>query len=786
MIKKLLLAACMAGAMTISASAQQVALQNGSVKLQSIAPQTKSGMSVKFPNCRVIESKKLAKDVIMQKVLTSNGIIAKRLVGAGIANNKINPKAMAGASHSSETSNGVTLSEGFEDWDGVTEGWLPEGWSITSNTGEIETSTPINWLVSPTGLYMPAADGNYYAVVYYDVNNKDEWLVSPVVDLPEVPKLYYKAYVSPAFLFEMSEETVDWETYEFIEKRMAANVQVLVRAEGETDWTVVKDYYEEYSSQNLSFYDLLMMDPSELEDYAIDLADYKGKRIQVAFRYYGADGNTVLLDAIRISNPAIEASYSWPLGTQFFGISSDWVAFPNSVPVNPVNVPLTWYNTTEDDSADFTWEYDDPATAERMSVNTTDLTVTYVPDYSSDFTCRNNMFYTPKLIATADGSAPGEAQTYDFCQFGGKAEWEQSGNIFNFGFSLFDYITEGFDITVEDNDMEASIPIYGYSKDVDQFWTDYTFQGDEGEGEGVKLTGIMNYYFTQEAPIVISGAWIHAKGQISDNAEFTLDIIPLDDETGEMTTPIATAKCKGSDMMMDEGGMQNFYTVPFTFAEPVVLSQMDCISYVVRLSGFNDPDNVTWFAPYQSTLDNPDGYALGWIEKSISMGGEIHNSLSPLAYYTGFQSFDIVLDAAYPWLDAENTEVTISGTAATEVALGSYYDGSELTATLSDGSALPDWLTVTTEGRYGTAKALFSGNGNVPASCTVKIAAPGVAKLFNVNYDGVSSVNSIAADNNAAMHEAFDAMGRRVAIDTNTRGLYILRHTNGRVEKIVR
>ena len=130
--------------------------------------------------------------------------------------------------------------------------------------------------------------------------------------------------------------------------------------------------------------------------------------------------------------------------------------------------------------------------------------------------------------------------------------------------------------------------------------------------------------------------------------------------------------------------------------------------------------------------------------------------------------------------------MTISGTAATEVALGSYYDGSELTATLSDGSALPDWLTVTTEGRYGTAKALFSGNGNVPASCTVKIAAPGVAKLFNVNYDGVSSVNSIAADNNAAMHEAFDAMGRRVAIDTNTRGLYILRHTNGRVEKIVR
>ena len=786
MIKNLLLAACMTGAMTLSASAQQVFLQDNPVKVQSMVSQSKSGISVKTPSCRVLDSKQLAKGVTLQKVLTSNGVIAKRIVGAGVANNKINLKAVTNASPKRTSGDAVTLSEGFEDWDGVTEGWLPEGWSITSNTGDIKTDTPINWMVSSAGFYLPEPDGNYYAVVYYDVNNKDEWLVSPVVDLPESPKLYYKALVSPAFLFELSEETVNWETYEFIEKRMAANVQVLVRAEGETDWTVVKDYFEEYSSENLSFYDLLMMEPSELQNYAIDLADYKGKRIQVAFRYHGADGNTVLLDAVNISNPTIEASYSWPLGTQFFGLSDTWTGLSHSIPVNPVNVPLTWYNTTEDYTADFTWEYDDPVTAERMSVNTTDLTVTYVPDYSSDFTCRNNVFYTPKLIATADGSAPGEAQSYDWCQFGGKAEWAASDKIINFGFSLFDYSTEGFDIAVVDNDMEASIPIYGYSKDVDQYWTDYTFQGEEGDGEGVKLTGIMNYYFTQEAPIVISGAWIHAKGQIGENAEFTLDIIPLDDETGTLTEPIATAKCKGSDMTMEEGGMQNFYVVPFSFANPVVLSQMDCNSYVVRLSGFNDPDNVTWFAPYQSALDNPDGYALGWIEKAISMGGETRNSLSPLAYYTGLQSFDIVLDAAYPWLDAENTEVSISGAEEAEVALGSYYDGSQLTATLSDGSALPEWLTVKTEGRYGAAKAIFSGSGNVPANCTVKIAAPGVAKEFQVNYDGVSGVSSFATDDSAAVRETYDAMGRRMAVNSGAKGLYILRRTNGLVEKIVR
>lgn len=786
MIKNLLLSACMASAMTFAADAQQVNLQSmASLEKPVSLQQEKSALSVKLLNGRVLESKQVAKGLMLQKVQTADGLILKRLVDAN-ANKKIDPKSVKKVSPMRETSEAVTLNEGFEEWDGETEGWLPEGWSIDSNTGEIQSNTPINWIVSDAGLYMPAPIGNYYAISYFNVNTKDEWLISPVVDLPENPKIYYKAYVSPSFLFVMSEETVDWETYEFIEKRMAANVQVLVRPEGDEDWTVVKDYFEEYNNSNLSLLDLFNLEPNDLELFAIDLTEYKGKRLQVAFRYYGADGNTVLLDDVTISNPALEASYSWPLGTQFFGLTTDWVAYPKSVTVNPVNVPLTWYNTTEDYTADFTWEYDDPITAERMNVNTTDLTLTYVPDYSSDFSCRNNMFYTPKLIASAAGSAPGSAQSYDYCQFGGKAEWDNSGKLFNFGLSTFNWTTEGFDIIVVDNDMEPSIPIFGYSPDVDQYWTDYTFQGDEGEGDGVKMTGILNYYFTQEAPIVISGAWIHAKGQIGADADFTLDIIPLDDDSGEMTTPIASATCKGSDMIMDEGGMQNFYTIPFTFAEPVVLSQMDCLSYVVRLSGFNDPDNVTWFAPYQSTFDNPDGYALGWIEKAITYNGETNTSLSPVVYYTGLQSFDIVLDAAYPWLDCETSEVAISGSDESVVELGSYYDGSEFAVTLADGTALPEWLSVTADGRYGNTKAYFAATGSTAAECDVKIAAPGVAKVFHVSYDGTSAVNGINAAGNTTITEAFDAMGRPVAIDSDAKGIYLLRNSDGSVKKIIR
>ena len=87
------------------------------------------------------------------------------------------------------------------------------------------------------------------------------------------------------------------------------------------------------------------------------------------------------------------------------------------------------------------------------------------------------------------------------------------------------------------------------------------------------------------------------------------------------------------------------------------------------------------------------------------MGGETRTSLSPTAYYTGYHSFAIVLDAAYPWLDASTNEVMLPSTGKADVALGSYYDGSQLSATQADGSPLPEWLSVELSGRYGDAKA---------------------------------------------------------------------------------
>ena len=61
-----------------------------------------------------------------------------------------------------------------------------------------------------------------------------------------------------------------------------------------------------------------------------------------------------------------------------------------------------------------------------------------------------------------------------------------------------------------------------------------------------------------------------------------------------------------------------------------------------------------------------------------------------------------------------------------------------------------------------------------------------VAKVFHVSYDGTSAVNGINAAGNTTITEAFDAMGRPVAIDSDAKGIYLLRNSDGSVKKIIR
>ena len=112
-------------------------------------------------------------------------------------------------------------------------------------------------------------------------------------------------------------------------------------------------------------------------------------------------------------------------------------------------------------------------------------------------------------------------------------------------------------------------------------------------------------------------------------------------------------------------------------------------------------------------------------------------------------------------------------------------DGSQLSATQADGSPLPEWLSVELSGRYGDAKASFTGKSQVAASCDVLISAPGAKQVINVATEGYTSITDINANADAQTVGIYNLCGQRVNGELPA-GIYIVRQANGKTQKVIK
>lgn len=607
------------------------------------------------------------------------------------------------------------------------------------------------------------------------------------IDYINDPIWYYDIY-----------EGMDWENMKWIDQKVMCTLQFLIKEKDAADWTVLMDGAQNYMGGDPT--ELMTMSPTELDTYTCSLSDYVGKDVQVAVRYLGADGNTLAVDNISIAPPSLEASYSMPYSTLYFGLdnTSDMGYLNLSIATYPANVPLSWENTTYNDAATYSWLYCDPETADMVQSNEQEtLTVTYQPDFSSEFTRRNNLYYPPVLTASAPGASDGSfTTTANYLQAGGKAEFKfDDGSIGEYGLMPFSVKDGGLTLaTVDPEDAggdygDPGTPIFGYDKNVDKFWTYYTFQGDEEQGDGVKLTHILNYIYAPDAPMVVNGVWVDAKGQIGDNAQLVAELIPMSDE-GIMIEDkvVAKATCKGSDVKVTEGGMQNFLSIPFTFDKPAVLCSSEYMAYVVRISGFNDPENVEYFAPMQSYVPNVDYLCHGWLQKAITYQGQTRTSLSPIAYFDlglgeAYNAFAINLDAYFPYITNEDLTLELNSGETKTVALGTYHDGAELTVE-HDG---PASISATAAGRYHEALLSITDDGTSAdaADFKVKVSAPGVYKEINVSR--LSGVGTIASNSqNSPIVDVYTVTGQRMNVDRLPAGVYVMRRADGSSQLIRR
>ncbi|MBJ2183469.1 MAG: choice-of-anchor J domain-containing protein [Muribaculaceae bacterium] len=690
---------------------------------------------------------------------------------------------------------GYVLFESFEDWDGKDINWTPEGWSVEMK-GNVERGE--SWTPSATQPYVPApSDGDFYYGINYSTDQQDEWLISPFVEISENMSLSYWLFLDPAFLFNM--DNVDWDKYEFVgDKVVAATLQIWAQVEG-GEWTMLRDYADEYKDHTLM--QMLMLTPSALQKHSVNIDDYAGKKTRVAFRYVGSDGNTMFIDAIGIGYPELEGvSYIDPWETLYWGFerTPSLTGLQAGIAQYPVYSPLTWSNYSMLDDADFTWKYCDPETAEFVtSDDPWELNVTYVPDYSSPTTMRNNLFYPPTLTASAPGATPASyTAPYVYFQAGGKAERTLGdGSEFEANLLPFDFNSLGITFTTVDDPTigDPAIPVFGYSPNTDLYWLNYTLNGETANpGDYNHLEGIANlFYAPSGAPIVINGITVYGWGQIDADAELTVNIYGLNEEMDtnyETFTKIATTKIKGSQIIAEYSDSKGYLCLPFDFTTPVALQATEeHPAYFIMFEGFRS-EKVQYFVPLQSAYPDPNylcwGYIFSHIDMSSQTGRPAYYNIKPIVYKENgdyvdpYAAFAIALEAEYPWLTTEAESIVLPADgSATTVALGSYYDGSKLTV------EAPAGVEASVAGRYNECVlTVRHKDTTTEAKGNVVVKGPGVEVTLPIK--DAAGIADIITDTNAEVAGMYDLSGRAVNAANAAPGVYVVKYTDGTVRKI--
>lgn len=711
-----------------------------------------------------------------------------RQTAAASSRQTIRPKSRA-ASRQAEAAEGISLFESFENCDPSLGTDIPEGWSRISNSGEgLEPGATWGASVADGFVFPTPPDGQLALAIGFSQSGipQDERVVTPALTIKENEQLSFQLFAHPFFFFDTT--NVDWDSMSWIgDPTTVGDLTVEVRVDG-GEWTEIwsmTDVYAEMTPEELLYVD-------GYHEFILSLAEYAGKNVEIAFRYAATDADTLAIDCVTVGLPNLEGVYYMePMDALYFGFQADesWTSLNSPFAIYPVHAPITFENMSSVE-ATYAWDYHDPATNDwATSDDQYSLSVEYAPDYTSEFTRRNNMYYMPVLRASAPGATEGSyAALPKYLQAGGRPDFEIQGNMYHFGMLPFNTEKSDIGVTIVEDETigDMAIPVFGYNVNSDRYWLNLKSNGMAEDGDDVKVVALINFVAAPKAPLVIEGVHLNAIGKITGTPEFNIEIIPLNDDFEPLETPLASAKCTSEQVIVKLGeGVNDTFTIPFTFDAPVVIDDSH-VGYYLRFTGFNG-EGVEYFAPVQS--QHPDvERAFAYLETMNKLGGdtEYRRSYTTTAMVEGpegpiYSCFAFTLHGCYPWLDCadENVTVPVDGTPA-QVALGSYYDGADITVNA------PETLNAKVEGRYHEAVlTLSAAEGKELTECEITLTAPGVSKTLKVN-PGVGSIKDITDLETSGQVEAiYNLAGEKVEAGQLTHGVYIVRYADGKSRKLV-
>lgn len=546
------------------------------------------------------------------------------------SSNTIAPKAI------DETN--LKLFEGFEGYDGTTANWIPDNWTAIRTDGILDVKSDSGvagqgtWYVSGWIPY----EGDWCGTISYlspsdiagtDIEQQDEWLVSPIIAIDEGDYLELACWYYPIFFFDiMSDDTVDWDTWEFIDQRIAATLKIQISTDGGESWTEFYDFADPY--WGMSFNDIYS-DWDGWHYHSFDLSDYAGQEIQVAFEYVGIDGNIMHLDNISVggtnNSQAATACYISPVGSFHYGLSENYESYEYHSMLMPADTELTWANTS--DGATYVWTYDD-GTNNTATSGEENLTTRY-PE---------GTYFAPTLAATYDGSSYDEYSDADILYVGGGpsvAEGTPLVGTYNVDTQGFSQITSGGSY------------IFGWNPNSESVWSSLF-------GTTVNLTYLANLFDKPSVPYTLSHVSIFGYGEFDSSASYDLNVISVDD-SGILGDTIAVAHCSASEIIFPMS--DNYFTMPFNLMVKdntglEVESSIE-VSTAIFVSLSTSNNGSSNFCVFCTAYPDPNELTYGYFGIELEYGGEIYNYLYSIDIFsistgTLYGSLYFSLDANYP------------------------------------------------------------------------------------------------------------------------------------------
>lgn len=667
----------------------------------------------------VVASKQLKDGSSIDLVRGNDGHLYKVLNRSLRASDKIaQSKSRINAPAVMKADENATLFEGFESYEGLTSrGWVPEGWSQESKTNPPHVApegkgTCLVWEATKGDGFTSAYSGTYVERVQVSIadftadpitfaEQQDEWLITKAITPKTGDYLTFQLCYSPFFTL-FNESAMDFSSVNNI-------LEVLVTTDDGKTWEKVWDVLDDARSYTV---DELWDDGSSFvrpyHPMLVNISKYVGKNIKIAFRYYGINGESMMLDDIKVGEATPTAAATAPNAVFPIGLSLDGYNLSDgsgnvlNLALAPYKTSLEWTNVSPAFES-CTWTYPD----EEGNETTSSSKNLEAPEYGFA------QYDAPSLVTKIGSKTSDAAKLYDAVQYGGSVMIRNGDSYLSFDAAMYDLNRL---VSKKAKFSLANGGVFGMGATSDATWNQLL------KTEGMKVTGMGMFIPQPAAPYTLSSAnavVYYTAGKLTDKSQLKATVYKVEDD--------------GSFTAMAEG-----YCSPSEIYKADDKSYPKAVFYFEReIDGL--PTQAELFVDYpiviQFSADLAEGEEFDFVNAFDSAPKEVENNVyvffndasgtrkmintTALSFEDGSAAAGLYasFDATYSWLRSEEDafEAKPAGDSKT-FDLDSYYNlvsskGENLATATGEG--LGDWYTV----------SFANGSDTEPAKMTVTVNA---------------------------------------------------------------